>query len=67
MQSGSYKDLEICRGDQGRHIVEGGLQRSETKQGTVTEKKKDIKVQEQKERKLASTLYTLRMTSGGGV
>lgn len=40
MQSGSYKDLEICRGDQERHIVEGGLQRSETKQGTVTEKKK---------------------------
>lgn len=40
MQSGSYKDLEICRGDQERHIVEGGLQRSETKQGTVTEKKR---------------------------
>lgn len=32
--------MEICRGDQERHIVEGGLQRSETKQGTVTEKKR---------------------------
>lgn len=32
--------MEICRGDQERHIVEGGLQRSEKKQGTVTEKKR---------------------------